>query len=109
MTVKNLQTGHPILSASFKQQEKPLLMNNQTATVFVSPAEVIKNTCLHVKTAATHFPEKEYRINDENGRVVRKGSVNERVSEFTLSMVGIKAGVYRFIMGAVQEKFVVVW
>jgi hypothetical protein len=84
-------------------------MNNPTAHVFVSPAEVVKNTCLHVKTSSPHFSEKEYRIMDENGRVVRKGSVNERVSEFTLSMVGIRAGVYRFIMGAVQEKFVVVW
>ncbi|RYY48930.1 MAG: hypothetical protein EOO06_08660 [Chitinophagaceae bacterium] len=83
-------------------------MNNPTAPVFVSPAEVILNSCLHVRTSSSNFPEKEYRITDENGRIVRKGSVSERVSEFSLSMVGIKAGVYRFIMGAVQEKFVVV-
>lgn len=84
-------------------------MKKQTAQVFVSPAEVIKNTCLHVKTSSSNFPETEYRITDERGRIVRKGSVSERVSEFTLSMVGIDTGVYRFIMGAVQEKFVVVW
>ena len=83
-------------------------MNNQTAKVFVSPAEVMKNTSLHIKTASTHFPEKDYCITDERGRVVRKGSVNERVTEFTLSMVGIKTGVYRFIMGTIQQKFVVV-
>lgn len=84
-------------------------MNKQTDQVFVSPAEVIKNTCLHVRTSSSHFPETEYRITDERGRVVRKGSVSKRISEFTLSMVGIDTGVYRFIMGAVQEKFVVVW
>ena len=76
--------------------------------IIISPAEVLKNTSLHVKIAAEGFDEKEYRITDERGRVIRKGSINDRISEFTLSMVGIKTGVYRFIMGTVQQKFVVV-
>jgi hypothetical protein len=83
-------------------------MNQSSAPIRVSPAQVLKNTCLHVKTSSPGFTETEYRITDENGRVVRKGSVCERISEFTLSMVGIKTGVYRFIMGTAQEKFVVV-
>lgn len=83
-------------------------MNQSSAPIYVSPAQVLLNTCLHVKTSSNSFPETEYRITDESGRVVRKGSVCERISEFSLSMVGIKTGVYRFIMGAVQEKFVVV-
>jgi len=83
-------------------------MEKPISPIFVSPAEVLKNTCLHVRTDSGSFPEKEYRITDEHGRVVRKGAVNERISEFTLSMVGIKTGVYRFVMGTVQQRFVVV-
>lgn len=83
-------------------------MNQSSAAIFVSPAQVLKNTCLHVKTSSPGFTETAYRITDENGRVVRKGTVSARISEFTLSMVGIKTGVYRFIMGTVQQKFVVV-
>ena len=84
-------------------------MEKSISPIVVSPAEVIKNTCLHVKTSSPGFTDTEYRITDEKGRVVRKGSVSERISEFTLSMVGIDTGVYRFIMGQVQKKFVVVW
>ena len=83
-------------------------MNQPTAPIHVSPAQVVKNSYLHIKTFQPGFSEKTYRTTDENGRVVRKGSVSDRVSEFSLSMVGIKTGVYQFIMGAVQKKFVVV-
>lgn len=83
-------------------------MNHSSALIHVSPAQVLKDACLHVKISSPGFTEKEYRITDENGRVVRKGAVSERISEFSLSMVGIKTGVYRFIMGTAQEKFIVV-
>ncbi len=83
-------------------------MNQSSAPIYVSPAQVLQNTCLHVKTSSPSFPETEYKITDQKGRVVRKGSVSNRITEFSLSMVGIKTGVYSFIMGTVQKQFVVV-
>ena len=74
----------------------------------VTPVQVPQNETLTVRSASNHFPQKQYTITDEKGKVIRKGSVNDRISEFTLSMVGIAVGVYRFTMGQVQEKFVVV-
>ncbi len=74
----------------------------------VTPVQVPQNETLTVRSASTYFPQKQYTITDEQGKVIRKGSVNDRISEFKLSMVGIAVGVYRFTMGQVQEKFVVV-
>ncbi len=74
----------------------------------VTPVQVPQNETLTVRSASTSFPQPQYTITDEQGKVIRKGSVSDRISEFTLSMVGIAVGVYRFSMGHVQEKFVVV-
>jgi hypothetical protein len=74
----------------------------------VTPVQVPQNATLTVRSGTANFPQPHYTITDENGRVIRKGSVNERISEFKLSMVGLTTGVYRFTMGQVQEKFVVI-
>lgn len=74
----------------------------------VTPAQVPQNQTLTVRSATRCFPQQQYIITDEKGKLIRKGYVSDRISEFTLSMVGIAVGVYRFTMGQVQEKFSVV-
>lgn len=74
----------------------------------VSPVQVPENETITVRSGTSNFPQRTYTISDENGRIVRKGSVNEHIAEFKLCMVGLAAGAYRFSMGQVQEKFVIV-
>lgn len=81
--------------------EKPLELT-------VTPAQVPQNDTLTVKSGTSNFPQTHYAITDENGRLIRKGSVNEHISEFKLSMVGLATGVYQFTMGQVKERFVII-
>ena len=76
--------------------------------LILSPVQVTQNETLTVRSATNYFPQPQYTITDENGKLIRKGSVSERISEFKLSMVGIDVGVYSLSMGQVQQKFVVI-
>lgn len=73
----------------------------------LTPAQVAQNETLTVRSGTNNFAQRNYTISDENGRVIRKGLVNEHISEFKLCMVGLATGVYRFTMGQVQQKFVI--
>lgn len=73
----------------------------------LTPAKVALNETLTVRSRSANFPERDYVISDETGRIVRKGAVNEHIAEFKLCMVGLATGVYRFSMGKVQEKFII--
>lgn len=75
--------------------------------IIVSPVQVPQNETLTVKSGSSNFPQTHYAITDENGRLIRKGSVNEHISEFKLSMVGLATGVYQFTMGQAKERFVI--
>ncbi len=78
------------------------------ASLSISPNQVPLNASLMVRSESDNFPANAYTITDEKGRVIRKGSVSERVTEFRLSMVGLATGVYRFTMGPVNERFTIV-
>ena len=62
-----------------------------------------------VKADAQQFPQLQYVLFDSNGKIIRKGSVSNRLSEFRLSMVGLPAGNYELQMGSTSEKFSVVY
>ncbi|MDB5201111.1 MAG: hypothetical protein JWQ27_520 [Ferruginibacter sp.] len=81
-------------------------MRNQPQ-VIISPSELPVNSSLTVRSTDEPFADAGYMITDEVGRVVRKGAICRGISEFKLSMVGLATGAYRFTMGAVQEKFVI--
>lgn len=75
----------------------------------VSPTQVPLNATLTVMAADQQFPQQQYVLSDANGKVIRKGSVSDRLSEFRLSMVGLPAGNYELQMGPTSKKFSVVF
>lgn len=75
----------------------------------VSPTQVPLNATLTVMADAQQFPQLQYVLFDSNGKIIRKGSVSNRLSEFRLSMVGLPAGNYELQMGSTSEKFSVVY
>jgi hypothetical protein len=74
----------------------------------ISPMLVPQHDKLTVRSTGKNFSQREYFITDENGKLIRRGAVNEHISEFKLCMLGIAKGVYKFVMGQVEEKFTVV-
>ncbi len=74
----------------------------------ITPTRVLQNATLTIRSESNHFPEPQYTISDESGRIIRKGSVNQHIGEFKLSMVGLSVGSYQFRMGLVQEKFIII-
>ena len=74
----------------------------------VTPTQVPLNATLTVMAEAQQFPQQQYVLTDHNGKVIRKGSVSDRLSEFRLSMVGLPAGNYALQMGQRSEKFSVI-
>ena len=79
-----------------------------TEPLSISPNQVPLNQSLTVRSELENFPANAYVITDERGRIIRKGFVSNRVTEFRLSMVGLATGVYRFTMGPVNERFTIV-
>ena len=79
-----------------------------TEPLGISPNQVPLNQSLTVRSELENFPANAYVITDERGRIIRKGFVSNRVTEFRLSMVGLATGVYRFTMGPVNERFTIV-
>ena len=79
-----------------------------TEPLSISPNQVPLNESLTVRSQLETFPANAYTITDERGRIIRKGFVSDRVSEFRLSMVGLATGAYRFTMGPVNERFTIV-
>jgi len=82
-------------------------MENQPE-LMLSPARIYRNETLTVRSATANFEQRQYSISDESGRVIRQGLVSEHISEFKLCMVGLATGVYRFTMGQVQQRFVII-
>ena len=75
----------------------------------VSPSQVPLNATLTVMADANQFPQLQYVLIDSNGKIIRKGSISDRLSEFRLSMVGLPVGNYELQMGSTSEKFSVVY
>jgi len=75
----------------------------------VSPTQVPLNATLTVMADTNQFPQLQYVLFDSNGKIIRKGSVSDRLSEFRLSMVGLPVGNYELQMGLISEKFSVVY
>jgi hypothetical protein len=75
----------------------------------VSPTQVPLNATLTVLADAQQFPQLQYLLFDSNGKIIRKGSVSDRLSEFRLNMLGLPAGNYEMQMGSTSEKFSVVY
>ena len=73
----------------------------------ISPIQLQQNDVLTVYSPDGNFRDNDYMITNEEGRVIRKGSVSANLNEFKLRIVGLKAGVYRLVMGQHQEKFIV--
>lgn len=74
----------------------------------VSPTQVPLNATLTVMASAEQFPQPQYILSDANGKIIRKGLVSDRLSEFRLSMVGLPPGNYELQMGSISEKFTVI-
>ncbi len=74
----------------------------------VSPTQVPVNATLTVMAASQQFTQQQYLLSDSSGKIIRKGYVSERLSEFRLSMVGLPAGNYELQMGTSSEKFSVI-
>jgi hypothetical protein len=72
------------------------------------PMQLHQNDILTIQAVKGHFDESAYSITNEAGRIIRKGAVSSNLAEFKLRLVGLQAGVYRFVMGQQQEKFVVI-
>jgi plastocyanin domain-containing protein len=81
---------------------------SHNALISISPNKVPVNTTMTVRTESDSFSDNGYSITDENGRIIRKGFISERMTEFRLSMVGLAAGVYCFTMGTVNQKFTII-
>ena len=79
-----------------------------TKPILVIPSQVLINAQLTIRSADNPFTENAYVITNEIGKVIRKGSISSGNHEFCLSMVGMATGVYRIIVGQVQEKFTVI-
>ncbi len=76
-------------------------------SLILSPMQVQENDILKVQTQEGKFQNNDYMITNDEGRVIRKGVIASNLSEFSLRIVGFRTGVYRFVMGQQQEKFVV--
>ncbi|RYF87887.1 MAG: hypothetical protein EOO03_09650 [Chitinophagaceae bacterium] len=79
----------------------------QIPEIFLSSTKLGSNETLTVRAASNSFEQRQYAIANEAGHIVRKGVVGEHIAEFTLCMVGLGCGVYRFCMGKVQERFII--
>jgi hypothetical protein len=75
----------------------------------VSPTQVPLNATLTVMADANQFPKLQYVLFDSNCKIIRKGSISDRLYEFRLSMVGLPVGNYELQMGSTSEKFSVVY
>jgi hypothetical protein len=62
-----------------------------------------------VRSESGTFSDHAYQITDENGRIIRKGSIGDRINEFRLSVVGLATGAYYFSMGREAKKFTIVY
>jgi hypothetical protein len=80
----------------------------ETPALTISPMQVPQHEKLTVRSTGKNFSQRENFITDESGKLIRRGAVNEHISEFKLSMIGIAKGMYQFAMGQVVEKFIVV-
>ena len=81
---------------------------NKNQLLILSPTHVQQNDVLTIHTTTGVFRDTGYIIKNESGNVIRKGSIACNLLEFKLRIVGIKSGVYKFIMGDQQEIFQVV-
>jgi len=82
-------------------------MNNQLQ-VILSPRQLELNEILTVRSASESFPEINYMIKDESGRLIRKGAISSGTYEFKLCIMGIKSGVYSMNIGQTMEHFTVI-
>ncbi len=82
-------------------------MNNQLQ-VILSPRQLELNEILTVRSASESFPEINYMIKDESGRLIRKGAISSGTCEFKLCIMGIKSGVYSMNIGQTMEHFTVI-
>ena len=83
------------------------MLNNEELRI--SPSQVTLNSSITVRSQGETFPQSDYTITDGSGRIIRKGTVSERVTEFKLSVVGLATGAYRFSMGKVNQAFTIVF
>jgi hypothetical protein len=81
------------------------MLSNRNVILF--PSRVHDNETLTVQSVSGFFRETAYTITNEAGKIIRKGAIASNLNEFKLRIVGLQAGVYRFVMGSDQENFVV--
>ncbi|MEO6406517.1 MAG: hypothetical protein ABIY51_00895 [Ferruginibacter sp.] len=79
------------------------------ATLNISPNQVPYNTTMTVRSESGSFSDHAYQITDVKGRIIRKGSICDRINEFRLSVVGLSTGAYYFTMGTEAQKFTIVY
>lgn len=74
----------------------------------VYPTLVHPEDLLTVKTSDGFFSGSNYLIKNESGRIIRKGTLCSNLIELKLRIIGMKTGVYYFILGELQERFEIV-
>ena len=81
---------------------------NPENRLFLSPSQLEIFDTLVIRSAAPTFNEIRYIITDDNGKIMRKGTIQKAINEFKLCIVGFKSGNYKISIGQAAESFTVI-
>jgi hypothetical protein len=82
-------------------------MKNQPL-LFVSPNPVPANACFSVQMQGDPCSADNYRIVNNDGKLVRRGKITDTTRELLVSVGGMADGTYWLEMGDLRERFSIV-
>ncbi|MBI3137615.1 MAG: hypothetical protein HYZ15_03435 [Sphingobacteriales bacterium] len=74
----------------------------------VTPNPVPLNASITVQFPLVASPAESYHITDDNGQLIRRGKIQDRDRELSLSTGGMQDGVYWLVVGDCRERFTIV-
>ncbi len=74
----------------------------------VTPNPVPLNASITVQFPLVSTPAETYHITDDNGQLIRRGRIQDRDRELSLSTGGMQDGVYWLVVGDYRERFTIV-
>lgn len=71
------------------------------------PNNILNDGLLFVNISEGYFPDREYCIYNQTGNIIRKGMIEQNTSSFSLRVIGLKKGIYNFIMCNQRFQFII--
>ena len=75
--------------------------------IYLYPCAILKEGSLHINITEGPFPDREYKICNQTGNIIRRGMVGNNTTSFSLRVTGLEKGDYEFIMCNQHLKFTV--